>query len=236
MSRVLIVEDDVLFREYLKDNLESAGFIVHTASTGQEAVKSARRLKPEAIVLDLGLPGMNGRDVIKTLKSDAHTCGIVIIVLTGQADTGKELVCLEDGADNYLVKSSHDVSAVPIYIKKALRHGDFPDNQASIGPVRINMASRVVTVDGQVVRGLHPLEFNLLAFLMQKSPKVVTWDVLEKEIWQIPKHCIQKDATSSIRKHFAELRRKLGPAGAAWLYTNKGIGAQYISPDPKSAK
>lgn len=228
LGKVLVVDDDEEMLGSIAVNLEGERFLPYAARSGYKAIALAHRIRPQAVILDLRLPDIDGLTVMRILRADPRTAGIAILVWTGSAKKGMELSCLQDGADEYLVKGVHAVSAIPLRLKKML-HLEGP--KAGIieeGPVRMDRSSRKVWVLGAPLQGLTFKEFELLAYLLERSPAIAAWDDIERDIWKLPPEKLTHSyATPTIDVHRHRLMNKLEPKVAPCLVVHKGFGLQF---------
>ncbi len=219
---VLVVEDEVPIRRFLKAALEAQGFKLLEAATGAQAIAMAASHNPDIILLDLGLPDLDGLEVIKRIREWSH---IPIIVISARGKDTEKVEGLDAGADDYLAKpfSIEELSArmrVAIRRLTQSRVGkEEPVFQA--GELRVDLAQRMVWVGGKEIH-LTPIEFKLLAVLVRYSGKVLTHRQLLKEVWG---HASDEQA-HYLRNFIRTLRHKLeaDPARPVYLRTEPGVG------------
>ena len=219
---VLIVEDEVPIRRFLQAALAAQGFKLLEATTGAQAIAMAASHNPDIILLDLGLPDIDGLEVIKSIREWSHT---PIIVISARGKDTEKVDGLDAGADDYLAKP-FSVEELSARMRVAIRHltrsrvgREEPIFQT--GELRVDLARRMVWVAGKEIH-LTPIEFKLLAVLVRHSGKVVTQRQLLKEAWG---H--QSDEQSHyLRNYIHHLRHKLeaDPARPAFLSTEPGVG------------
>jgi len=219
-TRILVVDDEPQILRFLRASLGASGFEVIEAETGAEALKRAAADAPEIIVLDLGLPDMDGKDVIRSLRDWSE---IPIIVLSARAREAEKIEALDLGADDY-VNKPFSIGELLARLRAALRHrlrrqGDTPVVKA--GDLKIDLARRKVT-RGETDIHLTPKEFDLLRLLAQNAGKVVTHRQLLQTVWG-PAHL---EDTAYLRVFIGQLRRKIdADDGAASLIENAaGVG------------
>ena len=218
---VLVIEDEVAMRRFLRSALEPHGFRVVEAATAHEGEAVAAQASPSAILLDLGLPDGDGLVVLRKLREWSTT---PVIVLSARDREDDKVAALDAGADDYLTKP-FGTSELLARIRVALRHsraqGAPDDPVITVGPIRIDRARHEVMVDGELVH-LTPIEFRLLALLARHSGKVLTHRQLLLDVWG-PSSAQQ---THYLRVHMAALRRKIerDPARPKWLATEAGVG------------
>jgi two-component system KDP operon response regulator KdpE len=170
LGKVLVIEDNEQMLSAMSLHLECAGFLPYPASTARRGIFLAHALKPEAIILDVGLPDMRGDEVLEILRLSPRTKDIPTLVWTGTKKRDQEKEFLEGGAAQYLIKGVNDIAAVPFRVKRAL--GIKEPEMLEKGPVKLNVGTRAVWVCGEAVGDLSPKEFDLLAYLVGKSPAI----------------------------------------------------------------
>lgn len=228
LPKILVVNDDEKFLTAAGIHLNDAQYIPYAVRSGYRAIIAACKLKPAAIILDISLPDIGGAEVIRCLKAHPSTQNIPILVWTRSKRQGQEFVCLEEGAEDYLVKGAHELGSLSMRISKILRSVvGAPTQLIQTGPVTLNMSTRNVSVFGQPIMNLAPRELRLLSYLMEQSPRVVSWDSIERNLWGVPLESLTHSyAIESIGVHLRRLRLKLGRA-ACCLVTHKGVGIQF---------
>jgi two-component system KDP operon response regulator KdpE len=216
---VLVVEDEVQVRRFLRAALGSHGYRVLEADTVREAEQLATSHNPDVFLLDLVLPDGDGIDLARRLREWTRA---PIVVVSARGREEDKVNALDAGADDYLTKP-FGVNELLARLRVALRHARAsPDVPAVLeaGPLRIDLARREVTVDGREVR-LTPTEYKLLALLARHAGKVLTHRQILREVWG-------PNATEAhwVRVHMAELRKKLeaDPARPRLLVTEPGVG------------
>ncbi|RIK43240.1 MAG: DNA-binding response regulator [Chloroflexi bacterium] len=216
---VLVVDDEVQIRRFLKISLEASGYQVSECATGREALEKAALLRPDLIILDLGLPDMDGVTVITRLREWTQTP--VIILSVRDADSDK-VAALDAGADDYLTKP-FSVAELTARLRVAIRH-IAPEPEVTCfrsGDLQIDLARRLVMVRGQPVK-LTPTEYALLRLLVQHAGRVLTHRQILRAVWG-PEYV---DETHYLRVYFAQLRQKLeaDPARPELILTEPGVG------------
>ncbi len=219
MTRILVVDDEPQLLRALRINLRARGYDVDVAADGAGALRTAAGQPPDLVVLDLGLPDMDGVDVIHGLRGWTTT---PIIVLSGRSGSADKVEALDAGADDYVTKP-FGVDELLARIRAATRRAA-PAAQSTlqIGRHTIDLAARLVSaVDGTQVR-LTPTEWHLLEILARNPGKLVSQRHLLTEVWG-PSYT---DETHYLRQYLAQLRRKLeeDPARPQHLITEPGIG------------
>lgn len=223
--QVLLVEDEPQMRRFLRVALEGSGYRYLEAATGGEGLALAIQHRPDAILLDLGLPDMDGRDVCRQIRAGSR---IPIVMLTGRASEMDKVVGLELGADDYITKpfGKHEFLArVRAVLRRVQSFGDeqSPERLAA-GAVEVSMSEHRVWVAGREVSLTHT-EFDLLVYLIQHAGRAVTREVLLDKVWGI-KAAID---TRTVDNHVARLRKKLdGPVdGHRVIETVAAVGYRY---------
>ncbi len=240
-KRVLVVDDEPQILRALRINLRARDYDVHVAATGTEALEVAGRHPPDLVILDLGLPDLDGVDVIQGLRGWTKA---PIIVLSGRADSIDKVEALDAGADDYITKP-FGVDELLARMRAALRRTGTPEDQPRIqlGHLIVDLAAKRVTREAPVPAGssgsaaapddirLTPTEWHLLEVLLRNPGKLLTRNQLLTEVWG-PGYA---DATGNLRLYMAQLRRKLEPDSARprWLITEPGMGYRY-QPAPEA--
>jgi two-component system, OmpR family, response regulator len=217
MKTVLVVDDEPKIVQLARDYLEHAGFAVVSASDGKAALATARASRPDLVVLDLGLPELDGLDVARTLRRDST---VPIVMLTGRGDEADKIAGLEIGADDYVTKpfSPRELAA---RVRAVLRRAAGPPDGArvrALGPVTLDRDRRLATVDS-VALALTPTEFDLLEHLLARPGRVFTREELLASVWGYAAHA----GTRTVDVHVAQVRAKLG-AAAHLIRTVRGVG------------
>lgn len=219
-QRVLVVDDEPQILRFLKPSLGAAGFDVVTAATGAEALKAAATLAPDVILLDLGLPDMDGKDVIAQLRTWSK---VPIVVLSARDREAEKIAAFDLGADDY-VNKPFGIGELMARLRAALRHAGsttLDATQIVVGSLVINIPAHSVTLSGQPVR-LTPKEFVLLAVLARHAGKVMTHRQILIAVWG-PAHA---EDLQYLRVLVGQLRQKLklSPETPELIQTEPGIG------------
>jgi two-component system KDP operon response regulator KdpE len=219
---VLVIEDEPQMLRFLKPALESHGFRTVEAQNGAEGLRQASSRSPDVIVLDLGLPDMDGLEVTKRLREWSRT---PIIVLSARGREGDKIAALDAGADDYVTKP-FAVGELMARLRVALRHAarsaaEAAEETLEVGELRIELPRRRVTVRGEAVR-LTPLEYKLLVALARFPGRVLTHSQLLTQVWG-PAYARQHHY---LRVYMGQLRQKLerDPSRPALLLTEPGVG------------
>ena len=226
MARLLLIEDDPAIRNNLLRALRERGHAVAAAAGAMEGLQTALAERPDLIVLDLGLPDLDGRELLRMLRAVSR---IPVIVATARDDEAEIVKVLDAGADDYVVKP-FTAAQLDARVRAVLRRGDAGPQAApviAVGGLRIDVAARSVTLDGATVK-LTPREYDLLHHLAQRPGQVVTKRELLSEVWQVP----YGGADKTVDVHLSWLRRKLGETALEprYLHTVRGVGVKLSEP------
>ncbi len=220
---VLHVEDEPAIRDVVKLYLTREGFSVVAATSGEQALQELRRNRPVAVVLDVGLPGMDGLEVCRSMRADNDWTPVLFC--TARDDEVDRVMGLEMGADDYITKPFSPRELVA-RVKSAVRRAAGPETAAAVlrvGDVSLDRASHQVTVSGSPVE-LTATEFDLLGHLMARPGRVFTREELLSEVWGYS----AAGGTRTVDVHVAQVRGKLGAASP--IRTVRGVG--YSAADP----
>ncbi len=222
MTTVLVVDDEPQIVRALRINLRARHYDVYVAQTGAQALEEAAHHPPDLVILDLGLPDLDGVEVIGGLRgwTDAP-----IIVLSGRADSTDKVEALDAGADDYVTKPfgmDELLARMRAVVRRSAVEPDEP--QVRLGELIVDLAAKRVT-DGQRDIRLTPTEWHLLEVLLKHPGKLLSQRQLLQEVWG-PGYA---DATGNLRLYMAQLRRKLepDPARPRWLLTEPGMGYRF---------
>lgn len=223
-TKILLVEDEKDIVEFLQYNLEKEGFEVIVAYDGEEALKRVNEM-PDLIVLDLMLPKINGFDVCKRITMNERYEGIPIIILTAKNTETDEIVGLELGASDYIVKPVSPQKLI-VRIKANLKkleksNVQYKPNQIVIGPVVIDREKYSIFIDKEEI-SLTRKEFDLIYYLANQQGKVINREVLLKEVWGEDIYVVERTVDVHVRK----IREKLGDY-ANIIETVKGVGYRF---------
>ena len=227
MTRVLVVDDEAPIRRTMRANLEARGYDVDLAETGEQALQLAARHHPDVVLLDLGLPGMDGLAVIDGLRGWSQ---VPIVVLSARDAERDKVAALDAGADDYVSKP-FGMDELLARVRAAVRRVSVADEAPTIVTEHFTIdlsAKRVLDPSGQPVR-LTPTEWQLLEVLVRHADKLVTQRQLLQDVWG-PGY---GDESNYLRVHMAHLRRKLEPdrSHPRYFVTEPGMGYRFISPD-----
>lgn len=223
-NSILLIEDEENIRSFISTTLKNQGYKITTASTGTDGLSLAASLCPDLILLDLGLPDIDGLDVITRLRTWS---GMPIIVISARSNEHEKAKALDSGADDYITKPFGTVELMA-RIRTSLRHSSQMQDISSIqqkpyrcGDLNINFENHVVTLDGQIIH-LTQIEYKLLTLLAKNSGKVLTYTYIMEKIWGP-----YTDSNNQIlRVNMANIRRKIekNPATPEYVFTEIGIG------------
>ena len=218
---IIIIEDEAQIRRFLRTSLTAEGYQVHEAETGKQGLTEAATRKPDMIILDLGLPDMDGVEVVKQLRTWSS---VPILILSARSQESDKISALDAGADDYLVKP-FGIGELLARIRVALRHlpttSDAEEGIFSVDELNVDMIHRKITLGGVEVH-LTPIEYRLLTVLIKHAGKVLTHQLLLKEVWG-PNHV---ERAHYLRIYMGNLRHKLekDPARPRFLLTEVGVG------------
>ncbi|HYQ77660.1 MAG TPA: response regulator transcription factor [Solirubrobacterales bacterium] len=225
---VLVVDDEPTIVEVVGSYLERAGFAVERAMDGPEALRLAELHRPDLVVLDLMLPGLDGIEVLRRLHERPGK-PVAVILLTARGEESDRLVGLRHGADDYVVKPFSPAELVA-RVEAVLRRVSPPEGAEEAeppierGPLRVEPASRRAFLDGAEIE-LTMREFDLLAYLAARPGRVFSRDQLMEAVWEYPFFT----DTSTVTVHIRRLRGKLGddPAEPRFIETVWGVGYRF---------
>jgi two-component system KDP operon response regulator KdpE len=223
--QVLIVDDEVQIRRFLRISLEAHGYRVYETAEGQEGILKTAQLRPDLVILDMGLPDMDGLAVLKRLREWTQTPVIILSVRDSDHD---KVAALDAGADDYLTKP-FSMNELLARIRTAQRHAQPHTQEATFtsGHLHVDLTRRLVTVQGEPIK-LTPTEYALLRLLIQHAGKVLTHQQILRAVWG-PEY-VQE--THYLRVYFAQLRQKIeaNPALPAIILTEPGVGYRLVNP------
>ena len=220
-SRVLVVDDERAIRRFLQLSLSAHGHKILEATSGQEALSAAATGHPDVIILDLGLPDMDGIEVVRRLREWTQTPIIILSVREAEAD---KVAALDAGADDYLTKP-FGVGELLARLRVVLRRVQPAAEPVFVrGDLVVDLARRRVTVSGREVQ-LTPTEYELLRILVTHSGKVLTHTQLLRQVWGVA----YADETHLLRVNISNLRRKIErePARPRYIITEPGVGYRF---------
>ena len=224
MERILVVEDDRAVQKALKRLFEAEGFMVQISADGKSALEAYRAATPSAVVLDLRLPAMSGRDVCREIKQ--HAPALPVIVLSAASDVSDKVLLLELGADDYVTKpfSPRELLArVRAALRRTSRSATSDVN--GFDGISVDFTRMEVTRDGQAI-ALTAQEFKTLKFLLQNAERVISRDELLNEVWGYQNY----PSTRTVDNHILKLRQKLekDPTNPVHFRTVHGMGYKFV--------
>ena len=218
-ARVLVVDDEPAIRRFLRVSLSAHGYAVFEADSGQAALSAVTSDRPDLIILDLGLPDIDGIEITRLLREWTHIPTIILSVRGQEAD---KIAALDAGADDYLTKP-FGVGELLARMRVALRRASQSGVQPAFasGDLAVDLARRVVTVAGQEVQ-LTPTEYDLLRVLVTHAGKVLTHRQLLREVWGMG----YEQQMHMLRVNISNLRRKIepNPTRPHYILTEPGVG------------
>jgi DNA-binding response OmpR family regulator len=224
---ILIVEDDARIADVIAKNLEAAGFECHRSPDGDRALADFARVKPSLMVLDLGLYGLDGLEVLRRVRRESD---VPILIVTARSSEGDKTLGLEVGADDYVTKPFSTLELVA-RVRALLRRstGALHERLLEIGGLRIDPSRRIVERDGERVP-LTTLEFDLLYFLASRPGRVFDRDALMEHVWGSDRVVDDRSIDSLVSR----LRRKLeaDPSKPRYLQTVWGAGYRFADGSP----
>jgi two-component system KDP operon response regulator KdpE len=225
-GHVIVIEDEKQIRHFLRVTLEAAGITVGEAATGRQGLDEVSQARPDLVILDLGLPDMNGVDVIRQLRTWSN---VPIVILSARSDEADKVNALELGADDYLTKpfgNAELVARIRVHLRKRPNGATDPNLQIyQFGDVSVNFPARIVTRAGEVIH-LTPIEYKLLSALVQNPGKVLTHSFLLRTVWGTG----HAERSHYLRVYMGHLRQKLeaDPARPAHIVTETGVGYRLV--------
>ena len=225
MSRVLVVEDDARIRKTLEVNLRARGYDVDLAETGEDALQLAARHHPDAVILDLGLPALDGMDVVRGLRG---WTSVPIVVLSARGSEAAKVEALDLGADDYVTKP-FGMDELLARLRAAMRRAVLPEGKAVIvtPDFAIDFAAKQARRGDEIVR-LTPTQWHIVEVLVRNAGRLVTYEQLLHEVWG-PTYGRE---TNYLRVFMTQIRHKLEPEPSRPRYfvTEPGIGFRFEAP------
>jgi len=223
----MVIEDEKEIRDLVRYNLQRAGYRVAAAADGEEGLRQVFAARPDALVLDLMLPGRNGLEILREVRGEPATRDLPVLVLTARATEMDKLLGFEHGADDYLTKPFSPRELVA-RIKALLRRArpERADETVEVGELRVDRAAREASFRGRALT-LTPREFELLAFLSRNPGRVLSREELLRKVWGYD----YLGETRTVDVHVRRLRRKLGEK-ARVIETVTGAGYKLVADKP----
>jgi DNA-binding response OmpR family regulator len=226
MAQVLVVEDDATIRSSIIRGLTDRGHAVFSAPTAMAGLEQAVSARPDVVILDLGLPDLDGTAMLRMLRGVSD---VAVIVATARDDETEIVAVLDAGADDYVVKP-FGVAQLDARIRAVLRRGADEERVSAVevGGLRVDPRSRAASLDGRELE-LTPREFDLLHYLAARAGEVVSKRELLTEVWRQP----YGGADKTVDVHLSWLRRKLGETAqrARYLHAVRGVGVRLAAPE-----
>jgi two-component system KDP operon response regulator KdpE len=218
---VLLIEDEPQVRRFLRSSLAPTGYKLVEAATGAEGLAAAVAEPPDVVLLDLGLPDLDGIEVTRRLREWTQ---VPILVLSARGRDQDKVAALDAGADDYLTKPfslPELLARIRVAVRHASAQGGKEESVVTIGDLKVDLAGRIVTLSGEAVR-LTPIEYKLLASLVRGGGRVMTYQQLLKEVWGL-RYASQKQY---LHVYVGHLRSKLEKDSARprFLLTEPGVG------------
>jgi len=229
VAQLLVIEDDERIRTALIRALRDRGHAVTSAGTALAGLRQAVEDRPDLVVLDLGLPDLDGRELLRMLRA---VSAVPVVVATARDDDDSVVQALDAGADDYVVKpfpAGQLEARIRAVLRRAAGVADAASAPVTVGDLVVEPRSRRVTLAGRPVE-LSPKEFDLLAHLAARVGTVVSKRELLTEVWQLP----YGGSDKTVDVHLSWLRRKLGESAAEprLLQTVRGVGVRLAEPEP----
>jgi two-component system KDP operon response regulator KdpE len=225
-ARILVIDDEKQIRRMLKAALDGYRYDIAEAASGREGLNQAAIFHPDLIILDLGLPDLDGTEVIQRLREWTQT---PIIILSVREQESDKIKALDAGADDYITKP-FSMGELLARLRVALRHAAKTDDEPilSFGELVVDLAHRNVTIKGEEVR-LTPIEYEILKYLALQAGRIVTHKQLLRAIWG-PNY---QEQTQYLRVYIGQIRRKIeiDPSQPEYIITEPGIGYRLVTKD-----
>jgi DNA-binding response OmpR family regulator len=221
-THALVVEDDEGNRLLLSRFLTKEGFDVQAVADGPGALQAISTRAPDVVVLDLGLPGLDGLEVLRRIRRDS---GVPVLVLTGRDDEGAKLVGFETGADDYVVKP-FSLAEIGARLRALVRRGSPmpPQEQFEFDGLVVDVGAATATLDGKPLQ-LRPKEFALLAFLAASPGRCFSREELLEHVWGSTEGWQQ---AATVTEHVHRLRNRLAGKDHNWIETVRGMGYRFV--------
>lgn len=217
--KILIIDDENAIRRFLRASLTAHGYKTYEAATGEDGILQAVNVQPDLIILDLGLPDINGIEVTRRIREWSQT---PILILSVQDQDTEKIEALDAGADDYLTKP-FSVGELTARLRVAMRHVQKTEAEPvfKVGELQIDMAARVVLLDGEEIQ-LTPTEYDLLKLLAQNAGRVLTHQQLLREVRGVG----YQTETHLLRVHMSNLRHKIehDATNPQYILTEPGVG------------
>lgn len=226
MATLILIEDDSEIRRLVAETMAAAGHHVDSAGTALEGLEMVVKESPDLVILDLGLPDLDGAELLRMIRAVSE---VPVIVATARGDDESVVALLDSGADDYIVKPFATVQ-LEARVRAVLRRGAAaaPSDRLVIGELEIDAAAREAALSGQELE-LSPKEFDLLRALADRKGEVVSKRELLAEVWREP----YGGSDRTVDVHLSWLRKKLGESAQEprYLRTVHGVGIKLVDPD-----
>ncbi|MFD1674089.1 response regulator [Alicyclobacillus fodiniaquatilis] len=223
-SKILVVDDEAQIRKLLRISLQAHGFQVSEAETGEDGIVQISTIRPDLVVLDLGLPDIEGIEVLRRVREWSQ---VPVIVLTARDQEEDKIEALNIGADDYVTKP-FGMGELMARIRVALRHISKTTEEPilSLGPLVIDVSRRIVELNGEKVK-LTPTEYELLKVLATNAGRVITHRALFEQVWGDK---FYESDSQPVRVHIGNLRKKIemDPTRPHLILTEPGVGYRFI--------
>jgi len=226
-DRVLVVEDDRAVTRVVSAALRNRGYSVHSATTGEAALVAAEKEGPDVVVLDLGLPDIDGIDVCRRLRAWST---VPIIVVTAEGADERKVLALDEGADDYVTKP-FSIRELLARVRAILRRTDGTKRKLSrykFSDVELDFETYRAKKNGEAL-DMSPREFELLRYLIERKGETVSRERLLEDVWGYESY----PSTRTVDTHIAKLRAKIGDSGSEprYILTIHGVGYKFVDPD-----
>lgn len=226
MASIVLIEDDVDIRRLVADALSAQGHDIESAGRALDGLELAVKGNPDLVIMDLGLPDLDGSELLRMIRAISQ---VPVIVITARGADEVVVKTLDAGADDYLVKP-FSVSQLEARVRALLRRGSLDDSTGPlrVGGIEIDPRGREATLDGATL-DLSPKEFDLLRLLVERNGEVVSKRTMMAEVWREP----YGGSDRTIDVHISWLRNKLGESAAEprYIQTVHGVGVKLVDPN-----
>jgi two-component system KDP operon response regulator KdpE len=219
MSKAVIIDDEAQIRRLLRMVLEARGYEVCESGDGDAGLQEIAFHRPDVVLLDLGLPGLGGIEVLKRLREWSE---VPVLILSVRDQEAVKVEALEQGADDYVTKPFGTAELLARLTVIQRRRFTRQNPHISSGPLTLDLLHHEATLHGETLK-LTPIEFSLLKVLAEHAGRIITQSQIIRQIWPTQ----ASDASEGLRVHISHLRRKLGPTGPR-LINEPGIGYRLV--------